>query len=115
MSADRVHLTTGEDLEDLLQAASTPVLVAFCASWSGPSTMLSPLLEEIAQEQADLLQVVKVDIDEARPLAVRYGVRQLPTLLLFQGGDVVARLIGYMPRERLLSRLLPLIRPESPP
>ncbi len=115
MSADRVHLTTGEDLEKQLQEASTPVLVAFCASWSGPSTMLSPLLEEIAQEQADLLQVVKVDVDGARHLAAHYGVKQLPTLLLFREGNVVARLIGYMPRERLLSRLLPLIRPESSP
>ena len=115
MSTDRVPFTTGEDLEALLQRASTPVLVVFCASWSGPSTMLSPLLEEIAEEQADLLQVVKVDVDEARPLAARYGVKRLPTLLLFREGNVVAHLVGYMPRERLLARLLPLTRPEGNP
>jgi thioredoxin 1 len=87
--------------KDVLKAAG-PVLVDFWAEWCGPCKMLAPHLEELDREMGDKVQVVKVNIDE-NPLApTKYGVRGIPTLMLFKDGAVTATKVGTLPKRQLM-------------
>ncbi|WP_106478937.1 thioredoxin [Phytohalomonas tamaricis] len=82
-----------------------PTLVEFWASWCGPCTMLSPVLEEIANEYEGRIKICKVDVDQYADLAARYGVRGVPTLTLFVDGSVEATRVGALPKAQLSSFL----------
>jgi len=99
--------------EDEVLNADKPVLVDFWAEWCGPCHMIAPHVKEIASEQEKVLKVAKLDIDE-NPLAPgRYGVMSIPTLMLFKDGDVVARITGAMPKDRIMAQLLPHLEAET--
>lgn len=83
-------------------ASSTPVLVEFGATWCPPCRMIEPVLEAIAAERAGALRVVTVDVDDNPTLQTRYGALSVPTLLVFSGGNIVARMVGYRPKGALL-------------
>ena len=85
---------------DVLNAAG-PVLVDFWAEWCGPCKQIAPALEDIASEMGDKLTVAKVNIDENPVTPSKYGVRGIPTLLLFKGGQVAATKIGALPKSQL--------------
>jgi thioredoxin 1 len=85
---------------DVLNAAE-PVLVDFWAEWCGPCKQIAPALEDIASEMGDKLTVAKVNIDENPVTPSKYGVRGIPTLLLFKGGQVAATKIGALPKSQL--------------
>ena len=78
------------------------VLVDFFATWCGPCKMLSPLLEELANEKPDLL-ILKIDVDEVGQLAARYGIQAIPTLMLFKEGQLVQTKLGYQNKNQLLA------------
>ena len=85
---------------DVLQS-STPVLVDFWAEWCGPCRMIAPALEEISGALGDRLQIVKINIDENPETPGKYGVRGIPTMLLFKNGEAVATKVGAAPRSQI--------------
>lgn len=96
-----VHATDASFEADVLQA-DLPVLVDFWAAWCGPCKMIAPVLDEIADEYAGKLKVVKVDVDENRDAPAKYGVRGIPTLLAFKGGQLEATKVGALTKNQLV-------------
>jgi thioredoxin 1 len=96
-----------QEFESSVLGSQTPVLVDFWAEWCVPCHMVSPVVEEIGQEKGDHLKIAKLNIDE-NPQATRtYGVMSIPSLILFKGGEEVARVIGAKPKDAILRDLEP--------
>ncbi len=102
-----VNDVTDADFEATVLASPTPVLVDFWAEWCVPCHMVSPVVEEIGVEKADSLTVVKLNIDENPQVTRRYGVMSIPSLVLFKGGQEVARVIGAKPKDAILRDVTP--------
>jgi len=100
-------VVTDPTFETEVLKSDQPVLVDFWATWCGPCRMVSPILEEIASEQSAKLRVVKLDVDANPITAGRFGVRSIPTMILFKNGRETQRVVGYMPKEKLLQQLNP--------
>ena len=96
---------TEQTFEQEVLQSEKPVLVDFWAEWCGPCHAVSPILERIADERADELRVVKLNIDEEPAVAQRYGVMSIPTLILFKDGEPQAAAVGAMPKSMLEERL----------
>ena len=94
------HVNDVAEFDALIKEGTT--LVDFFATWCGPCKMLSPVLEEVAQENPNIT-IIKVDVDEARPLAARFGIQAIPTLFLFKDGVQVAERKGYQNKNQLLA------------
>lgn len=91
---------------DVLES-DMPVLVDFWAEWCGPCHVIAPHVAAIADEYEGQLKVAKLDVDENPTIPGRYGIIGIPTLMLFKGGEVVARITGAMPKDRIVAELLP--------
>jgi thioredoxin 1 len=104
MSEKIAHLTT-ENFKSTVSASATPVLVDFWAPWCGPCKAIAPILEELATEFDGKLTIAKVNIDDHGDVASDYGIRAIPTMLLFKGGEVVEQLVGMMPKAALKAKL----------
>ena len=94
-----------ETFEKEVLQSETPVLVDFYADWCGPCRVISPMLEEIAEEISGELRVVKLDIDVNGVTTVKYGVQSIPTLILFKDGRPVERWVGIVPKPVVVSRI----------
>ena len=83
-----------QGFDDLVSTATVPVVVDFWAPWCGPCRMVAPVLEKLAADHPDKVTVVKVNVDENQELAARYGIMSIPTVMMFDGGEQKAQLIG---------------------
>lgn len=86
-----------------------PVVVDFWAAWCGPCRMIAPIIEELAEEYDGKAKVGKLDVDANQNTAIKYGVRSIPTVLLFKGGEVADTIIGAVPKQQFLDRLAKLV------
>ena len=96
-----IHHATDDSFEQDVLKASGPVVVDFWAEWCGPCKQIAPALEDLADEYADRIQVVKVNIDENPATPSRYGVRGIPTIMMFKAGEVAAVKVGALPKSKL--------------
>ncbi|PHX85106.1 MAG: thioredoxin [Opitutia bacterium] len=104
MSEKIADLTTA-DFKTTVASATTPLLVDFWAPWCGPCKAIAPILEEIATEMDGQVKIAKVNIDDHDTIAAEYGIRAIPTMLLFKGGKVVEQIVGMMPKAALKAKL----------
>jgi thioredoxin 1 len=98
---------TDGDFQTLVLEADAPVLVDFWAEWCVPCHMVSPVVEEIGVEKAELLRIAKLNIDDNPEVTRKYGVMSIPSLILFVGGEEVARVVGARGKDALLKELDP--------
>ena len=100
MSENITHVTDAT-FDDAVLKSGTPVLVDFWAEWCGPCKMIGPILEEVAVSHAGKIKITKVDVDENREVAAKYGIRGIPTLLLFKNGELAAQKVGALSKAQL--------------
>ena len=98
---------TDVDFEERVLGSQTPVLVDFWAEWCVPCHMVSPVVEEIGRDKGDSLEVAKLNIDDNPEVTRKYGVMSIPTLMLFKGGEEIARVVGARGKDALLREIDP--------
>ena len=97
-------VATNTNFSELLEDSKL-VIVDFWATWCGPCRMLSPILDELEEEMADKISVVKVNVDDADEIAAQYRIMSIPTLLFFKNGQVVDKTVGAMPKPALVEKI----------
>ncbi len=103
--SDKIDTLTDATFDEHVKSSDVPVLVDFWAEWCGPCKMISPVLEEIAEEQAGKVRIGKLNIDDNLDVTRRFEVMSIPTLLLFKDGEVQKRIIGAKPKGQLLEEI----------
>jgi len=96
---------TDDNFSTEVLEADVPVLVDFWATWCGPCRMIAPIVEELSDEYAGKAKVCKLDVDAAQKTAAEFGIRSIPTLLIFKGGKVADQLIGAVPKQQITEKL----------
>jgi len=98
---------TDKSFENDVLEASEPTLVDFWAAWCGPCRMIAPIVDELAKEYDGQLRVAKMDVDVNQQTPQKYGIRGIPTLILFKDGNEVERFVGFRPKEDLIDAIEP--------
>ncbi len=104
MSEGIIQLTDS-NFDEEISKGDMPILVDFWAVWCGPCKMIAPELEKLYNEKKDVLKIGKLNVDDNREIAIRYGITSIPTLLLFKNGQVVKKIIGAMPKDKILAEI----------
>ncbi len=105
MAAENVHEFTDDNFESEVLGSETPVLVDFWAEWCMPCRMLAPTIDELAQQFDGKVKVGKLDTDANRDVAVKYAITSIPTILIFQGGEVAEKFVGLTNKDALAEKL----------
>ena len=100
MSEHIHHVTDGNFDSEVLQS-QTPVLVDYWAEWCGPCKMIAPILDEVSKDYDGRLQIAKLNVDENRDVPAKFGIRGIPTLMLFKGGELAATKVGALSKSQL--------------
>lgn len=101
MSSPQVVHLTDDTFDETIKNAKGPVLIDFWAAWCGPCKLIAPLLDQLAGELSGIATIAKVNVDENGDLSARFGIRSIPTLLVFKDGRLVDQTIGALPKEQL--------------
>ena len=113
MKKPTIYILTSENFQKEVLNSKQPVLVEFSTEWCGTSHIIAPIIKEMAVKFKDDIKFCKIDIDEYEELSKQYGVRKIPTILLFNNGKVVDFIIGVVSREVLDKKLRTLIKPRK--
>jgi thioredoxin 1 len=100
MSEDLIHVSDSDFEKEILKS-DQPALVDLWAPWCGPCQRIAPIIDELAKEYKGKVKVAKINVDESRKVATDLGVMSIPTLILFKGGQVVDKIVGLVPKDRL--------------
>ncbi len=103
-----VHLDDSS-FEQEINDSGVPIVVDFWAEWCGPCKMIAPILDELAGENPETFKVGKLNVDDNRQTAMQYGVRSIPTLLVFKDGKVAGQIVGAMPKDALKKKILDVL------
>jgi len=103
-----IHVTDA-DFESVVLKSDIPVMVDFWAEWCGPCKMIAPLVEELSKEYEGKAKMVKVDVDNNSAVAMKYGIRNIPTLLFFKNGQVIDKQVGVVAKAALAEKINKLI------
>lgn len=101
MTSQFLGVATDDNFEGEVLKSDKPVLIDFWAPWCGPCKAIGPIVEELAGQLKDSVKVMKLNVDENQKTAINYGVRSIPTIILFKDGKVLDTVIGLVPKERL--------------
>ena len=101
------RLVSEVDFEKEVLQSNVPVVVDFFATWCAPCKMIAPILEDLQSDFGDAVNIVKMDVDQAKSIAKTYAVRGVPTIMIFDGGDVVDKFTGVLPKADLAEKITP--------
>jgi len=108
MSSEKLIHIQGDNWKSEVLDSTIPVLVDFWAPWCGPCRAIAPILDELADEMEGKLKIAKVNVDDNQQIAATFGIRSIPTLLVFRGGTVQAQMVGAMSKAALKDKILKL-------
>ncbi|PKL86175.1 MAG: thioredoxin [Ignavibacteriae bacterium HGW-Ignavibacteriae-1] len=102
--SNAIHVTDA-DFDSVVLKSDIPVLIDFWAAWCGPCKLIGPIVEELAGEYAGKFKICKLDVDNNQKTAFQYGIRSIPTILIFKNGEVVDSILGAVPKQKIVDRI----------
>jgi len=104
-----MKLINGDEFENEVLQSDLPVAVDFFATWCGPCKMIAPVLDQIAAELEGTAKIVKVDVDQSKEMAIHYGVKSVPTVILFKNGEIVDKIVGALPKNEFKDKIAQMV------